>query len=497
MKLTVANILAGVELLNYELSTEGRLVRVGLKDEQQTAAILQKFDWLCGREPLEFIRDERDGAADADTREWRDRLYYALVELYLYRQVAPLSDHLQTALAKKEVAGIPYYNLAPRLQNEPDFDRREQLGEMIDAVHVEFNPQKLELLRREIDILKVDLGQPSYRDYCRQKKQFKYPALEAGLRESLARTEPVYRRHIARWTDRKVGRPFGALNRYHASYLLRLNDFDAHFPKDALVERLTAALRHLGIDLAQAPNIHLDLENRPKKTPRAFCSAPKIPAEVWLVIKPAGGLNDYETFLHEAGHALHFGCSRADLPYEYRHLARSYALSEIYSFLLQNLVQDVGWLRAVARVDEAAARQIRYEKILSDLFMYRRYVAKFLAEWEFFQQPDLGNGEIYARTLTAATGFVYRPTNYLFDMDSEFYSADYLRAWLGEAQLREYLQQQYGPTWWSNAAAGKFLVGLWHQAGQPDAETVIAQLGVQPLDPAALERRVAELEALN
>jgi hypothetical protein len=85
---------------------------------------------------------------------------------------------------------------------------------------------------------------------------------------------------------------------------------------------------------------------------------------------------------------------------------------------------------------------------------------------------------------------------YLFDMDGEFYSADYLRAWLGEAQLREHLAKEYGETWWANVAAGKFLLELWQESSRPDAEQVIAQIGAQPLDAGALERRFAELDLL-
>lgn len=500
MPVSIANILAAIEQLNSELSTETRLVRVGLKDEQQTEAILQRFAWLCEPEIVRQLKTGVDAAADGETRERLERLYFAVAELYLYRQVAPLADKLQTALSGKQVSlngePVPYYNLPPRLQNEPDFGRREQIGVLIDGVHEEFNPNKLEILQRELRMLTVDLGFPDYIDFCRLKKQFKYPVLLKRLHESLARTECVYRKHVALWTEQKTGKPFGNLNRYHVSFLMKLADFDRFFPKDTLVSTMTTTLRHLGIDLEQLPNVKLDLDERPKKNPRAFCSPTQIPDEVWLVIKPVGGLLDYETFLHEAGHALHFGCSNPKLPYEYRHLSRSYALSEIYSFLLQNLVQDVGWLRAAAKMDEATARRVRYYKILTDLYMYRRYVAKFVAEYEFFRQADLGNGDIYAKTLSAATGFVYKPLNYLFDMDSEFYSADYLRAWLGEAQLREHLVREYGPVWWANASAGTFLLGLWQESSRPDAEQVVAQIGAQPLDAGALERRFAELDEL-
>ena len=41
---------------------------------------------------------------------------------------------------------------------------------------------------------------------------------------------------------------------------------------DRMLPALEATLRDLGIDLASQENVHLDLEQRPGKSPRAFCS---------------------------------------------------------------------------------------------------------------------------------------------------------------------------------------------------------------------------------
>ncbi len=500
MQLSIENILPALEQLDRELSAETRLVRIGSKAKLETSDILTKYDWLCQKDVLSYLDTKVQEATDGDTRERTERLYFAITELYLYRQVAPEVDKLETALSSKVVsfegAEIPYYNLHPRLQNEDSFEAREKIGALVDDVHAEFTPQKLQVLKSELTQLTDELKFDGYIEYLRLKKQFKYPVLIKRLEESLATTAAVYRRHIRRWTEKKIGKPFGKLNRYHVSYLMKHSDFDHYFPKESLVETVHTTLRHMGVDLQKMTNIKLDIEERPKKNPRAFCSPDRIPEEVWLVIKPNGGIVDYETFLHEAGHALHFGCSNPELSYEYRHLSRSYALSEIYSFLMQNLVQDVGWLRAAMKIDEKTAATIRYYMILTDLYMYRRYIGKFTAEYEFFQQDDLHNGQIYANRLTNATGFIYKPGGYLFDMDNGLYSADYLRAWLGEAQLREHLQREYGAAWWANAAVGEFLKGLWNESSRIDAEQLVAQIGAQPLDTGPLERRFAELDQL-
>ncbi len=42
----------------------------------------------------------------------------------------------------------------------------------------------------------------------------------------------------------------------------------------------------------------------------------------------------------------------------------------------------------------------------------------------------------------------YPTESFLSDMDSGFYSADYLRAWIRSAQLRRFLVGEVGEDWW-------------------------------------------------
>ena len=73
-----------------------------------------------------------------------------------------------------------------------------------------------------------------------------------------------------------------------------------------MLPALEATLRDLGIDLAAQANVHLDLEQRPAKSPRAFCAPIEVPGRVMLVIAPIGGRDDWEALFHEAGHAEHY-----------------------------------------------------------------------------------------------------------------------------------------------------------------------------------------------
>ena len=59
--------------------------------------------------------------------------------------------------------------------------------------------------------------------------------------------------------------------------VFRATEWDAAFPADRMLPALRATLADLGIDLDAQENVHLDVEQRPSKTPRAFCSPIEVP----------------------------------------------------------------------------------------------------------------------------------------------------------------------------------------------------------------------------
>src|SRR5205085_9560255 len=72
---------------------------------------------------------------------------------------------------------------------------------------------------------------------------------------------------------------------------------------------------------------------------RALHSFPTRRSSDLLVMRPHGGQTDWNTFLHELGHALHFAYMRPDLPYEYRWLGDN-SVTEGYAMLFDHLMQD-------------------------------------------------------------------------------------------------------------------------------------------------------------
>jgi hypothetical protein len=208
-----------------------------------------------------------------------------------------------------------------------------------------------------------------------------------------------------------------------------------------------------------------------------------------------GGLHDYEAFLHEAGHALHYaGCDPA-LPLAFRRLSRDHALTEIYSYIFEAVTREPAWHAQYFGLSDAQAEENAQVTLFLEALLYRRYTAKLRYElgfWSAFAGERGTSPRDYSPLLTEATGIRYDERNYLADMDAGFYSADYLRAWIRSAQLRAYLIGEVGEDWWRSPQTGELLRELFREGTKPTSEEVAGRLGFDPLDTAPL---VADLNA--
>ena len=137
----------------------------------------------------------------------------------------------------------------------------------------------------------------------------------------------------------RVGVGLAEAERHDLRRFFRSSNWDAAFPADRMVPALRGTLAGLGIDLDAQANVHLDVEERPTKSPRAFCAAIEIPDRVMLVIQPQGGPEDWYSLFHEAGHTEHFAFTSRDLRVEEKRLGDN-AVTEEWAMLFDHLVED-------------------------------------------------------------------------------------------------------------------------------------------------------------
>ena len=481
-----------------ERSEEARAVRVGEKETSEQAAIVARYADLFTREQLTTLQEAEDAAVDG-ARESIARLRLTCQEGIVDRELAEREDELENALLAARVpwddGELSLRSAQARLAVEADYGRRDALGKAVLEVSASFNDDRRALLRarHELDSDVTGTADPVLRNEREKGVQLR-PILDAVDRARVEST-PAFTPQRERWLDRLLGpERDGTPASAHMAWIRRLSPLEATYTKEQSVPVCLATLRALGFDLDAEPGIRTDLEDRPQKSPRACVIASDPPRVVHLITRAQGGLHDYEAFLHEAGHALHYaGCDPA-LPLSFRRLARDHALTEIYSFLLDSISCEPGWHAEHFGLSDTDARENADGARFSNAILFRRYSAKLGFELDFWSRfpTDGGTPAGYEERLTAATGIRYPAANHLADMDAGFYSADYLRAWIRSAQVRAYLRADVGEDWWRSEGTGTFLRDLFREGTRPTTEEVASRIGFEPLDTAPL---VAELTA--
>ena len=481
----------------FERSEEGRAVRVGEKDVSEQAAIVARYADLFSRQQVDALREAESAAVDDDERERLYRLRKTCESGLVVAELAERDDALETAILAARVTfrgeEIPLRTAQARLALLPKYADREELGDIYAGASAGFNDERLGLLRAGEELEGELSGEPDPVARNEEEKGISLAELERALAAAAERMTGAFERRRERWFEALLGPEREAIpTSHHTAYMRRLSPLDSIYTKERAVEVCLETLGRLGFDPASDPNIRLDLEDRPQKSPRACVIASDPPQIVHLITRAQGGLHDYQAFLHEAGHALHYaGCDPA-LPYTFRRLSRDHALTEIYSFIVEAITHERAWHAEHFGLSENEARDNAEATLFLDALLYRRYVAKLQFELEFWSRfaEDGGTPAGYEERLTEATGIRYRSDMYLADMDSGFYSADYLRAWIRAAQLRGYLRGEVGEDWWRRPETGEFLRGLFVEGTRPSSEEVAARIGFDPHDTGPLEEEL-------
>jgi hypothetical protein len=487
---TAAEYEAELQRYLYERSEEGRAVRVGEKEISEQAAIVARYSHLFSREQVEALRREEERSSGGE----QERLYRlrktcesGIVSAELTEREDALENALLAARVDWKGEELPLRAAQAKLAVLADYREREQLGELQALRSAEFNDDRLELITAGEELEAELSGEPDPVARTEEEKQISLRELERALAAASASVDAAWERLRAEWFDRLLGPERDELpTSAHVAWLRRLSPLESTYTKERSVEVCMDTLKRLGFDLERDPNVRLDLEDRPQKSPRACVIASDPPKVVHLITRAQGGLHDYQAFMHEAGHALHYAGVDPGLPYTFRKISRDHALTEIYSYILEAITREPGWHDQYFGAPQNAQAPVFLEALL-----FRRYTAKLQFELAFWSDfPDGAGGDEYSKRLTDATGIRYRADAFLSDMDAGFYSADYLRAWIRSAQLRTYLEQEIGEDWWHNSKTGDHLRELWREGTKPSSEEIAARIGFEPFDTGPL---VAEL----
>jgi hypothetical protein len=470
-----------------ELDEEYYLHYAGLKDRLELEEIYGRHPRLTELEQVQAIGAAVDG--DRRVRE----LWQFGCEGFLGKLTRQHAERLAALEAELEVTvdgeTLPFRMLRPTIANEPDRARRARLdGALWEATEEHLNPVHADSLGVVRSAL-PDLGASTYVELY-ERFGFRLGELAAQCAGFLASTEQLYEQTLDRATREQLGLSLDETQRWDLQRMIRSPQWDVGFPADQMVPALKATLADLGIDLDSQENVHLDLEQRPQKSPRAFCSPIEVPDKVMLVIQPIGGADDWRAFFHEAGHTEHYANTSRELAMEEKRLG-DVAVTEGWAMLMQYITDEPTWLSR--KLDFPRPEDYAAEGMMWLLFFVRRYCAKLLYELELHTSDELaGMPSRYVELLGDATKIEPSPANYLADVDSGFYVSSYLRSWAFETQLRDNLRERFGREWFASREAGGLLRELWAEGQKPTADELLKAVSGAELELAAVTDRIRE-----
>jgi hypothetical protein len=253
----------------------------GHKPELEIAPIYERHQGLFTPEAVGELR-ERLAAAEPGDDERRTRY---LLELAVGGFMGEATKAEETALAEREATleieidgrREAYRQASIWQANEDDPELRARIEEArLEVLDAELNPLHVEIATRAHELAR-ELGWPSYREMSEELKALDLAALELQTRRFSEATASSYPGQLDAQLREQIGLTFDSLRRSDLPHFFRAPGYDALFPEDRLLAAFEETLTGLGIDVHRQPNVHLDTDQRPQKSPRAFCSPVHVP----------------------------------------------------------------------------------------------------------------------------------------------------------------------------------------------------------------------------
>ena len=496
------------EALLEDVSREYHAAHAGLKAGADLQPIYARHREAFGDESLALVRDAfartrasgasgaatgadasgdtRDatysGAAASDDADSARMLLEWIVDSRVSEVLAPLEER---EIAWESAALIslsdgtvePYQRVGITIANTRDARARHALDDARAAlVQAELAPLRQERFARERELWEALGVAPSYNATFEMLAGVSLAGLRAACEGFLRDTQAMWDDVLPGVLRAGLGIPVGEATRADALALMRAPQFDAYFPAADMQHAVRRQVTEMGTSADAEGRVQYDTAEREGKRSRAFCAPVRIPDEVHLVLRPHGGQNDWQTLMHELGHALHFAQMDRSLPFEYRWLGDN-SITEGYAMLFDHRLQDAGWLLRYSALGKPALPAYLRAAGFEELQFLRRYCAKFVYEVQLYSGSVAWHAlpDLYVETLTGATGFRYRHADAFVDVDPRFYSARYLRAWQLQSVLAESLVKRFDSDWWRNPRAGPWIVGELFAHGQRELAEAQAQ----------------------
>lgn len=381
---------------------------------------------------------------------------------------------------------LPFRDLEALLAGEAHAGRRRKIAQAALPVLRRLSGPLAERERALGEALQA-LGYPSPLAFSAELRQVDPDAVAALADAVLEKTEAPYRAAMEELARRELNLSgLSQVRRADVPRLLRTGEVDTYFPKEKLGPALAAALERMGLGPSAKPGLKLDVESRPRKSPRALAVAIEVPSDVRLSLEPASGLGAWAQAFHELGHAVGYalnGASRFELA-----LLSGGAAAEVAGVLFEGLLDDPAFCAAQG-LPEAKLAAHRKTAALRRLFALRRAAGRALFEVAWRKEPAADPLAKYRSIQQRAFGFPIEPEEserFLWDHEDFFAAADELRARVAAAQLQAALESRAGSPWWQSPKGGAALAEALRDQGRLPLEELVQKWSGSALELSAI-----------
>lgn len=256
---------------------------------------------------------------------------------------------------------------------------------------------------------------------------------------------------------------------FHALYLNRMYEptdrlfAEAAAAPEQVVARAQAHFRQSGFDLSAVP---VDLANRPRKYPGAFCFPVAIPGDVRVSVRVATPHHLVDMLYHELGHAAHFAGIDPALPFVDRYWIHA-GTHETFSTLFEYLLAEPAFLAEELGLPPAGVAALlafaRFKQLLTAAWSSAQALTALETWLEALSWPAVE--QRFAAWAERFTGLAL-PTGYArldpFVNAASIYPAGYVLAEARVGGWRPKLKALGGEAWWrSPAAQADIRARLW------------------------------------
>jgi hypothetical protein len=467
----------------------------GLGDQENLAAVYSDYSDLFSIESVQEVQSELKITSESFSSRRRSlkKIHEFLIDQRLDYRAGALTQEMERFAAEQTVSWegkkVALSQMPSLFRLERDAIKRRKLSELYGAALRDAEG----ILRDKFALLRstaAGLGFGSYLEAREYVTGVDYARLLDSVDEVLARLEDGYLERLRVSIEATLGIALQEAGSWDIAHWRMLNDPAQFFAGNNLLRVHAATLSDLRIRPEIPDAIAFDLDIKPQKRVRPCCIPIRVPQEIKVVMCPEDGSDQYAALLHESGHAHHFAWTSSSLPAEDR-LWGDRALSEAYGFLFEHVLLDPHWLART--LSFVKSREFLRFQFLYRVFLVRRYAGKLRFALKLCREESLDEiSDAYAETMRSYTGLRHQPESWMEAVSDGLEAADYLRGWILECMLREYLCRRYGSAWMQSRSAGGFLKEIWETGFLYRADELGQEIDIGSLDPQILMDELAK-----